>query len=256
MCLLVIDTRLAPGTPILVAANREEAYARPTEPPAWRDGDVAVFCGRDLQAGGTWLGINQHGVLAAVTNRSAPAAPPGAQSRGLLCCDALQHDRAEDAAGFAAEQLRSGQYAGANLLCADARGAFVVHGGTRVEVVRLPAGRYGLTNGDVDDPSDARLQRAQRLFEQTPYRTGEEFFAAARRVCAAGPEPGEPALLLRGATRGTVSSCVVVLSAAREASRFWYAPGPPDQTAYSDLSACLHQRLYYAPAGCRTGRQR
>ena len=84
MCVLAIV--LEPGR-LLVAANRDEAFDRPSAPPA--EVEDGIVAGRDLLAGGTWLGYNRHGLFVAVTNRKEPAPAPNALSRGLLAREAL-----------------------------------------------------------------------------------------------------------------------------------------------------------------------
>ena len=69
MCILAIQYQLVSETPILVAANREEAFDRPSLPPSIQSGKPRVLCGTDQKAGGTWLGVNQHGLLVAACNR-------------------------------------------------------------------------------------------------------------------------------------------------------------------------------------------
>ena len=85
MCVLAL--LLEPGR-ILVAANRDEAFDRPSAPPA--EVEPGVVAGRDLRADGTWLGYNQHGLFVALTNRASPASTPDTPSRGLLAREALR----------------------------------------------------------------------------------------------------------------------------------------------------------------------
>ena len=79
MCLLAIFFRAVPDAALVVGANREEFYDRPGEPPQILDGPMRAVGGRDPRAGGTWLGVNARGVVAAVTNRPLPAPPPKAR---------------------------------------------------------------------------------------------------------------------------------------------------------------------------------
>lgn len=85
MCVLAIF--LEPGG-LTVAANRDEALARPSAPPA--EIEAGIVAGRDLEAGGTWLGLNRHGLFVAVTNRNHPARSRGMISRGSLALEALR----------------------------------------------------------------------------------------------------------------------------------------------------------------------
>lgn len=90
MCLIAWNWQPASPTPLLLIANRDEYYARPTEPLAWWD-DAPILAGRDLQAGGTWLGVSRSGRLAALTNHRNPTAMrPDAPSRGELVSGFLQ----------------------------------------------------------------------------------------------------------------------------------------------------------------------
>lgn len=84
MCLIVVGWRVHPDYPLVVAANRDEFYARPTAALSrWPDAPE-IIGGRDLEAGGTWLGISEAGRFAAVTNVREPGMAPGKLSRGAL----------------------------------------------------------------------------------------------------------------------------------------------------------------------------
>jgi uncharacterized protein with NRDE domain len=249
MCLLAIHFRVCPAAPLLVAANREEFYARPSLPPSVQAGPPRVLCGVDARAGGTWLGVNEHGLVAAVTNRPAPRLlqssrgalaerhPP--RSRGLLCRELLNFDRAAAATQFAQEQLSTGLYDGANFVCADANYAAVVHAGPRLEVVELPPGLHILTAGDVNDATDRRQLLARALFAQRAWRSPQEFAEAAGQVCSCGPQADGPGIVLRGEDRGTVSSTILALARQRGESLYLFADGAPDRTPYENYSRLL-----------------
>ncbi|MCP4236515.1 MAG: NRDE family protein, partial [Aestuariibacter sp.] len=74
MCLILIALQQHKDYPLVVIANRDEFYARPTRAAHWWDDEPDIFAGRDLTAGGTWLGINRRGRFAAVTNFREPGA--------------------------------------------------------------------------------------------------------------------------------------------------------------------------------------
>lgn len=85
MCILFIAKNVHPEYPLIIAANRDEYYARPTQPPHWWDDAPHLFAGKDLQAGGTWLGYNRHNRVAGITNlRRLDWYQAGAKSRGDL----------------------------------------------------------------------------------------------------------------------------------------------------------------------------
>ncbi len=115
MCLLVLCSRIVPDAPLVLGANREEAYARIGEPPQVLPGMLRVVAGRDPTAGGTWLGLNERGVLVAVTNRFKSHVHPMPRSRGLLVRDLLECASAGAAVDRAARELSSNRYAGCNL---------------------------------------------------------------------------------------------------------------------------------------------
>ncbi len=255
MCLLAIHFQVSDAAPLLIAANREEFYDRPSAGPTIQPGPPRVLCGVDLRAGGTWLGVNEHGVVAAVTNRAKPqpgpaapprlppAAGPTLRSRGLLCRDLLDFDDARAAAQFAREQLGTGAYDGANFVCLDARYAAVIHAGPQVETVELPPGLHLLTAGDINDAADQRQALAQRLFAEHSWTSLGEFAEAAKRVCSRGPQGNQPGIVLRGDGRGTVSSTILVVTRRAEEAIYQYAAGPPDTTPYREYSDELRSML-------------
>ena len=90
MCLIVFAWRPGHEVPLVLAANRDEFYARPTLPMAkWEDAP-GVIAGRDLEAGGTWLGAGPKGRFAALTNIRDPRTPPVGRTRGELCVQFLR----------------------------------------------------------------------------------------------------------------------------------------------------------------------
>ena len=93
MCLIAWNWQPDSPTPLLLLANRDEFYARPAQALQWWE-DAPVLAGRDLQAGGTWLGVSRTGRLAALTNFRQPAAPQdGGPSRGGLASQFLTSDQ-------------------------------------------------------------------------------------------------------------------------------------------------------------------
>ena len=99
MCTLAIYFRVVPEWPVIVAANRDEFLDRPTSDPTTLCDNPLVVGGKDLRAGGTWLGISENGFLAGLLNRRVDGSPnPDARSRGVLCLDALRRKTAAEAA--------------------------------------------------------------------------------------------------------------------------------------------------------------
>ena len=150
MCLILFAYRQHADYPLVVIANRDEYYARPTQNAHWWH-DADIFAGRDLEAGGTWLGTNQRGHFAAVTNVREPGGmKPGKQSRGELTRNYLAgSDQAEDYL----QQLstRDQDYAGFNLLLGNLQGLWFYS--NRDHGIRpIEPGVYGISNGRFDEP--------------------------------------------------------------------------------------------------------
>src|SRR5437879_10092887 len=120
MCLIALFFRAVEDAPLVVGANREEFYARGGSPPRLLDGPARAVAGLDPVGGGTWLGLNAHGVLVAVTNRAKSRPPERPRSRGLLARDLLGCATAAAAVEMAQRALDKEDYAGCNVVCADA----------------------------------------------------------------------------------------------------------------------------------------
>ncbi len=233
MCLLAICYRHVAGAPILVAANRDERFDRPALPPQLQPGPPRVVCPVDARAGGTWIGVNEHGVLVAVTNRAATTVPAAPRSRGLLCRELLDCRTAADAAQRAFRELSRGRYAGANYVCMDARSGLVVYGGDRLIVLDMKPGLHLMTNADLDDGDDERQAIARGLFASKSLSTAGQFLDLGAEVCAAD------GIVVRSDEAGTVSSDLLALTVDAGQAVYHHAPGPPDRQAYDDYSTVL-----------------
>jgi uncharacterized protein with NRDE domain len=151
VCLIALAWRAIPGVRLLVAANRDEYHARPTAPAAFWNDAPEILGGRDLQDGGTWMGITRRGRFAALTNHRTPAGARSAlRSRGHLVADFLRDDvpAAEYCASIAAS---ADQYNGFNLLVGDA-GRLVYVGNHAAQPEELAAGIHTLSNARLNTP--------------------------------------------------------------------------------------------------------
>lgn len=170
MCLVVLALRSIPGVPVLVAANRDEFHARPTAPAARWPGEPAIHAGRDLKAGGTWMGATQDNRFALVTNYREPGRNRAdAPSRGALVEGWL---RGADTAGDYLTRLHAQgeRYNGFNLIVGDAGRAWYY--GNRGDAPReLLAGIYGLSNHLLDTPWP-KLARVRQAFERLIAQAG------------------------------------------------------------------------------------
>jgi uncharacterized protein with NRDE domain len=149
MCLAVIALGAHPRYPLVIAANRDEFHARPTAAAHWWD--EGWLAGRDLQAGGTWLGVTRSGRVALLTNVRDPARhDPNAPSRGTLVTRVLA-DPAPPAEALAAALADASEHNGFNLVVATPREAH--WGWNRGGAPRaLEPGIHGLSNASLDMP--------------------------------------------------------------------------------------------------------
>jgi uncharacterized protein with NRDE domain len=163
MCLIVFAWRPDHGTPLIVAANRDEFYARPSLPlAAWPEAPQ-VHAGRDLEAGGTWLGIGADGRFAALTNIRNPHQPPARKSRGELVARFLTGELPIDQ--YLADVVgRSLEYAGFNLLIGN-RQELWHYNAQETAPRQLTAGVYGVSNAGLDTPWPKLLTAKAALSE-------------------------------------------------------------------------------------------
>jgi uncharacterized protein with NRDE domain len=237
---LALFFRAVPDAPVVVGANREERYARGGEAPGLLPGTIRAVAGVDPVAGGTWLGVNARGLVAAVTNRLKSDQPLQPRSRGQLTRDLLACPSAAAAIDLASRELGGNRYAGCNLLIADRDRACVLQGGDWLRVKPLPPGLHVMTAHDVNDTTDERIGHALHWLGQRDYNSSRECVAALRDLCGQ-PGNGHPPICLHGAQSGTVSSSIVAIRSSLARSIYLHAQGPPDTTPYQDYSPLLAQ---------------
>lgn len=155
MCLIVFAWKVIPGTSLIAAGNRDEFYARAAEPAGWWEDHPHVYAGRDVQSGGTWMGITRDGRFAAVTNIRAPSEKrTDAPSRGALVADYLTSTLSAQAYIESIADAAS-TYNGFNLLVGDCD-ALIWYSNRHQDDARngqpLVPGVYGLSNASLDSP--------------------------------------------------------------------------------------------------------
>jgi uncharacterized protein with NRDE domain len=149
MCVVALAWDIHPRWRLLLIGNRDEAHARPSAPLAhWADAPE-ILAGRDLEAGGTWMGVHESGRAAVVTNVRDPRAAQERASRGLLVSDFLRGD-APAKQHAEALQRHAGRYRPFNLLLFDGDSASCVSNHPRVCACELAPGLHGLSNGNLD----------------------------------------------------------------------------------------------------------
>ena len=158
MCLVVLSIGQHPNYPLILAANRDEFHARPTQDAHWWPDKPDILGGRDLQAGGTWLAVHRDGRFATVTNyRDAKPTSPEYRSRGELVTGFVE---GELDPGAYLETISEDDYAGFNLIVG--AGTDVAYLSNREDGSRpLGQGTYGLSNALLDGPWD-KVERSKR----------------------------------------------------------------------------------------------
>ncbi len=176
MCLITFAHRAHPRYPLLVAANRDEYYARPTQGIHFWSDVPALLAGRDLQAGGTWMGITRQGRFAAITNhRNPPTTPAQPRSRGMLTLDFLAGEMDPDSY---LRGLNGGEYAGFNLVLGDGERIFY-YSNIEDRVRELAPGVYGLSNGLLDSDWPKQAAAALHLESLLPNTVDHDQLEAA-----------------------------------------------------------------------------
>lgn len=250
MCTLAILRRPDHPWPVLIAANRDEMEGRAWRPPArhWPD-RAEVVAGLDQEAGGTWLGLNDQGVVAGVLNRRGSLGPaPGVRSRGELPLEALDHADAVDAA-TALGAIDGHAYRSFNLVVADNRDAFWLRGhgpdGPReVDVSAIPEGLSVITAYDLNDTASPRIRSALPRLREAPVPDPEAgrwdgwIDVLAARDPQALREETEAMNIVTDFGFGTVSSALIALPAPAPEPRkpVWlFAAGRPDEARFEPV---------------------
>ncbi|OIQ95132.1 hypothetical protein GALL_229400 [mine drainage metagenome] len=248
MCTVVVLRRPNSPWPLLAAANRDEMAGRPWRSPGrhWPD-RAEVVAGRDDLAGGSWLGLNDTGVMAAMLNRMGTLGPEaGKRSRGELVLEALDHADA-DAAVRALTDLRAAAYRPFNMLVADNRDAFWLRAdGARLNVTPLAEGFSMLTAFELNDESDPRIRAFLPRFRAAPppdpdqddWQAWQTLLATRAPSGSLNREDGLSFQLDNGF--GTRSAALLALPAMHRAGvrpRFLFAAGAPGETPFLPVTA-------------------
>jgi len=238
-------------SPIVAAANRDEALGRPSEPPSQyldgRNGPTAI-APRDSTAGGTWIGYNESGLFVAITNRWVDR--EGDRSRGQLVADCLGLRSATEAIDHVRESTATDSYAGFNLVVADPDRAVLLEWDGDLAVTEFDPGVHVVVNvgadGDFFEPAarpavgrrqadNAELLRA--ALSATDGETVDEW------VDRAGEALGdhEYGVCVHGDGFGTRSASLIQLQNGADGvvDRYWFADGPPCRTSFTQVKESL-----------------
>ena len=242
MCTLIVLDRVVPHVPLVVASNRDEYLSRPAAPPALvraegREG-IPRVAPQDLEAGGTWMGVNARGLFVGLTNMPSTTGDRNRRSRGKLVMDALGYEDAEKSLQHVRSESPD-RYNPCHLLLADGERAYAVSlSGEGLEIDRLRPGIHVLTNRP-GDPKELHIREALAGVEESlevegvlerlrsVLRSHGPAAEATKGVCVHTPE------------YGTRSSALLTLGEPRW--RFWQAEGPPCEAKYRNYSRLLDE---------------
>ncbi len=247
MCTLIVLHGCVPETPLAVGANRDEFFGRPAEGPALRNLEFgAIVAPRDIRAGGTWLGLNEHGLFAALTNRPMHGQEPDPQrrSRGLLVLDTLRERSATEAATKAMEnleQLPTQAYNSFNLLVADRESIHAITYGQTPRRVVLPSGPVVICNSDPEAPPTPKLanltDRAKKVAESDP----RNVLDGLAEICRSHDADGDAfrSACVHAGDYGTRSSTLIRFGEDPRDNEFRFTDQRPCESEYQDYTPLL-----------------
>ena len=249
---------LDPDAPLIVGANRDEKLDRPaTAMTVLRESDPRILGGRDELAGGTWLAVSAHGLVAGLTNRPLPDGPdPGKRSRGELPLALASHRSADDAVEDFLKTVRPADYNPAWFLLGDRRSLYSIDltDGPTPTARSLGPGVHILENNPLAAPS-AKVDHVRRLLGPVQDLAAQELMAKLRAVLADHSTPGpteetgsrRPETLagcVHTENYGTRSSSIIRLFGSEDRPpEVLYADGHPCRSPFLDAGA-----LWTAPA--------
>jgi uncharacterized protein with NRDE domain len=246
VCLLIVASRVIEGTPLLIAANRDEFLIRPTSPFGTLSvGPPQVLGGRDQQSGGTWLTINRHGVFAGLTNQPlGENKDPTLRSRGELPLALAAHPTAKDAVAAFVKGYDPLRYNGCWLLVGDRDSLFFIDftAAHELTAVPLPPGVHILENKALGVPSPKAEHVRQLLgpLQGSPEAVRDGLVRVLSDHVVPEPTADVPktsANCIHLDGYGTRSSCVIHCEDdPGQPPQCRVADGPPCTTALVDVS--------------------
>jgi uncharacterized protein with NRDE domain len=250
VCTLALFFQTFDTYPLLVAANRDEHFDRPSLAPALLQTEPQIIAGKDLRAGGTWLGVNEHGLAVGILNRRSNGAsgtnlaPSVARSRGLLCLDLLTFKSAETAAAFIA--AHDDRYNPFTVVFADKNSAYVAYNNDpNIIIQNIEPGLHVFSSAAELDLRSVKADRAHQRFAGIANDFAVNRFAPRRWI---GPlqsiladhslregsnDPGE-AICVHRDESGTVSSSLIFYRETKRQFETFHCLGSPCQNAFGD----------------------
>ena len=200
----------------------------------------AVIAPQDLEAGGTWMGLSTDGLFVGLTNRATATPRRDRRSRGLLVRDALEQRTAAELASELETGLE-GVYNPFHLVYSDGRDAFLTRlGDHAAETRRLEPGIHVVCNRGEEDPASAKAREIRHVLEAVQLDSSfEQVFASLAELLRShelSPNPHENPCV-HTSEYGTRSSAI--LCSGGPVPGFWYAPGPPCESKFENVSHLL-----------------
>jgi uncharacterized protein with NRDE domain len=249
MCTLILYYKQVENYPIIVAANRDEQYSRKARAPHVIHQHPRVYAGTDEQAGGTWLGVNEFGLLVGIVNRHSPQPQDlTRRSRGLLCRDLLCQQDANAARDVLIAEGKARPYNSFYFMWANVEHAYVAANEEDITIRELSPGRYLLTNSSLIDLSQLTPAGIGDLLANPAADSVDALFATLQAVCqghqevervvdAPNEHRGNRAICVHTSEQyGTVSSSLLAIGGEWSKNRYLHAEGPPCLTPYRDFS--------------------
>lgn len=246
MCTLALYYRALPDLPLLVAANRDERYDRPSTAPSLLETDPKIIAGKDLRVGGTWMGVNEDGLFVGILNRRGvgeAAAERATRSRGLLCTDLLMRPSAKSGHEFIQSHRES--YQPFTVVVADNQRAWAAHNGNGVlALTELAPGLHVFSSHAEVDLRSEKSDRASKQFAAlldgfAPVVPGRErllerlqTLLGDHRAPADREDARGEAVCVHGEVSGTVSASIALLGATERCFEFFHCPGPPCRNSF------------------------
>jgi uncharacterized protein with NRDE domain len=251
VCLLITMFQVSPAGPLVMAANRDERYARPAVPiTVLRDAGPRMLGGRDEVAGGTWMAVNERGVVAGLTNLPSPAGrDPAKRSRGELPIALAARPDAAAAVDWMSANVDPSDYNPCWLMVGDRESLYYVDltSGHRPATRRLPPGTYVLENAPLLPPSVKARHVTELITAAGAVQVGDPAAALTAVLSDHSPVPAEEtagsgragglsAACVHAGEYGTRSAMIVTVGSTG-LPHVLVADGPPCSTPLVDADA-------------------
>lgn len=238
MCLIILAFRTNPDLDVLIAGNRDEFYHRPSAPPALISENPKIYAGLDLEAGGTWMGRNEHGMMVGLTNGRRPdiPVPSDPRSRGELVSGLLRHSQPRDASAWLMQQPVP-RYRPFSVLFGNAEAFYYFTSLDDRPVQALQPGLYSLSNATLNDDSWPKVAAALSFLQKNDDTPGEQFLSRVQSFLCDGSPPDQEesadideeihgalgAVFIRTPNYGTVSQSILTEGGAI-GRRYYFSP--------------------------------